>query len=560
MRTQLTGAGSRAAARRDPLDARPGVRLVLMVVALVCLPLGLAAQTRIEVTYPGGRGAALDGRVFLYIAKPGTGVQPRLLINDHVSTQQFFGVDVTGWRPNTPAVIDAGVFGYPLASLADVPAGTYTVQALFNRYATYHRADGHTVLLPPDRGEGQDMQLKPGNLYSLPQRVELDPRRPGTLRLVLDQVIPPVAPAVDTTWIKHVTIQSALLSRFWGQPMFISAYVVLPEGFATHPQAHFPVMVDQDHFNPDFADVFDRIRAVWASGRLPRFLWIVPETPNPYYDSSYAVNSANLGRWGDALTQELIPAIEQRFRGIGQGWARVEYGCSTGGWEALADQIFYPDYFNGAWVGAPDPVDFHAFQIVDLYRDRSAFWLEGPFAAVPRPDERNATGGVLQTMDRDVHRELVLGTHGRSTDQWDAWQAVFSPVGGDGYPAPVWDPMTGVIHRQVVQYWRDHYDLDAWLDAHWTGLAPKLNGKLHVYVGDMDSYYLNNAVHLMQATIARHHDPAISASFDFGAGQTHCFDGTYDRITEEQLYMPLMENRILATAPRGADMSWRYAR
>lgn len=543
-----------------------------MFFALAAAVTAAAAQSRIEVTFPASKSSVpLNGRVFFYVSRPVPAdaaasrfrrrpAEPRFEIGDQVGTQQFFGKDVVDWRSGAPVVFDASVYGYPVTSLRDLPAGDYTVQALFNRYTTFHRSDGHTLLLPQDEGEGQDMTSKPGNLYSPPQQIHFDPRSSGVLRISLSETIPPLAPPPDTAWIKHVTIQSKLLSAFWGQPMYLKATVVLPEGFAAHPGAHYPVMVEQNHFSYDLARAFHRIESDWTSGKLPKFLWVDINHANPYYDDSYAVNSANLGPYGDAITQELIPAVEHKFRGIGAGWARVDYGCSTGGWEALADQIFYPDFFNGAWGSSPDPVDFRYFQIVNIYKDKNAYWLQGPWSSVPRPDQRNPDGSIVQTMDRANHRELVLGTHGRSADQWDIWQAVFGPVGPDGYPAQIWDPMTGVIDHGVAQYWHDHFDLDAWLDAHWASLARKLDGKLHVYVGDMDSYYLNDAVYKMQETIEKHTDPKITASFTFGRLQPHCFDGTYRKMSEEQLYMPQMLDRILKTAPPGADLSWNYQR
>src|SRR6185437_10544894 len=162
-----------------------------------------------------------------------------------------------------------------------------------------HRADGHTVLLPQDEGEGQQMERKPGNLYSLPQPLHWDPRSGATLKIALTQKIPPIPPPPDTEWIKHVVIQSQLLTQFWGQPMFLKATVVLPEGFHQHPDAHYPVMVEQNHFNPDLARAFRRIEADWTSGKLPKFLWVDINHANPYYDDSYAVDSANLGPYGD---------------------------------------------------------------------------------------------------------------------------------------------------------------------------------------------------------------------------------------------------------------------
>ncbi len=221
------------------------------------------------------------------------------------------------------------------------------------------------------------------------------------------------------------------------------------------------------------------------------------QNANPYYDDSYAVDSANVGPYGTAINDELIPAIEKRYRGIGQGWARATYGGSTGGWEAFATQVFYPDEYNGAYVACPDPVDFHAYQNVDLYNDSNAFVRKGDFGEIPIAADRKPDGSVIALTGLEYAYEYVLGTHGRSTEQWDIWQAVFSPAGADGYPAEAVDPLTGAIDKSVVSYWHDHYDLTAILKRDWPTLGPKLEGKLHFAVGDGDTYFLNNAVHLL---------------------------------------------------------------
>jgi hypothetical protein len=560
-------------------------KLTLSLLTITCAALFTASgqnrpavPLRVEISYSSSvNPGPLDGRVFFYISKditaggrggggggaaaaPGRAPQtaePRNQISDGMNSQQFFGVDVDGLKAGAPTVLDASVFGYPFASLRDIPAGDYYVQGLLNIYTTYRRSDGHTVKLPADQGEGQKMERKPGNLFSKPEKVHIDPMSNTPIKIVLDQKIPPITPPPDTEWIKHIRIQSQVLTKFWGQPMYLGAQVVLPAGFAEHPNAHYPLMVQQNHFNGDLSRSFRRDEADWTSGKLPRFLWLDIQHANPYYDDSYAVDSANVGPYGTAITTELIPAVEKQFRGIGQGWARMTYGCSTGGWEALADQIFYPDFFNGSWGSSPDPVDFHAYQIVDLYNDKNGYWLEGQWGRIERPNTRRPDGNVQSSMDRGNHRELVLGTHGRSGDQYNIWQAVFGPVAADGYPAYVWDPMTGVIDKNVVQYWHDHFDLTAWLQSHWSTLAPKLDGKLHIAVGDEDTYYLDNAVYLMEEMMNKQ-TPKIRAEFDYGRKQPHCYDGTYGRMSEEQLYMPKMADWIVKTAPQGADMSWRY--
>jgi len=285
---------------------------------------------------------------------------------------------------------------------------------------------------------------------------------------------------------------------------------------------------------------------------------------NPYYDDSYAVNSANVGPYGDAITKELIPEVERRYRAIGKPWARATFGGSTGGWEALASQIFYPDFYNGSYGFCPDPVDFHAYQAVNIYEDKNAFWDEGPFGWVPRPDMRTATGMVLAEMEPTVRREEVMGTHGRSTEQFGIWQAVFSPVGADGYPKPIWNTTTGVVDPEVAKYWQEHYDLNHILQRDLSTLGPKLAGKLHIAVGDMDTWYLNNAVHLMQDFIESDKNPYQIADFEYGYGQPHCYTGG-GRVTNQESYqtllqriMPALAKHMEATAPQGSDMSWKY--
>lgn len=527
----------------------------------------------------------LDGRLLLILSTDPVR-EPRFEVTDEPDTQQMFGVDLHQLAPGATAMLGAGALGYPLDSLSQIPAGDYYAQALLNVYTSFHRADGHTVELPMDEGEGQQWNEKPGNLYSAPLRIHLDPARGGLIRLALDRKIAPLPLPPDTHWVKHVRIRSALLTRFWGRPMTIAATVLLPPGWYDRPQARYPLAVYQGHFQYDQAgpvafrttppapELTGPARAAaegeyrfyqdWTSGRLPHFLVMSIQHANPYYDDSYAVNSANIGPYGDAITKELIPEVERRFRGIGQGWARVLYGGSTGGWETLAEQIFYPRFFNGAWGNCPDPVDFRAFQIVNIYKDPNAYWLLGPWSQVPRPNSRTTTGSVITTMERANRRELVLGTHGRSGDQWDAWQAVFSPVGGDGYPAEIWDPRTGVIDHRVAAYWRDHYDLRFILQRDWGTLGPELAGKLHIKVGDMDTYYLNNAVHLLQESLASARHPSFSGDFEYGPGKPHCYSGDAPasmlsaHVTLNHRFLPAMAAWITATAPPGADMSWKY--
>ncbi|WP_174278674.1 hypothetical protein [Sphingomonas bacterium] len=551
-----------------------------------------AAASDVSVTLPSAGAAPLDGRVIL-IVSPQPDPEPRLQVQLEapLRTPYLFGQTVTAAPPGTRVALTTAD-GWPVP-LSALPAGDYTVQAVFNRYETYHRADGSVVKLPPDMGEGQHWNQKPGNPYSRPVRVHLGPGAPA-IALTLDQVIAPIKPIPDTAFVRHVRIQSALLTRFWGRPTYLGAYVLLPAGFAEHPQARYPLMVNHGHFpaegisawretppdeklKPDYSERFhlagyNRIEQQesyanyrrWTAPGFPRFLAVEIEHANPYYDDSYAVNSANLGPYGDAINKELIPEIERRFRGIGQGWARFTYGGSTGGWEAMATQIFYPDMYNGAFVACPDPIDFHAYTTINLYADRNAFAEQGKAVAIDRPAMRDYLGQTLATQRDENHMELVLGDHSRSGGQYDIWQAVFGPEGADGYPRPIFDKQTGVIDPAVVAYWRDHFDLTHIVQRDWRTLAPKLTGKLHVYVGSADSYFLTDAVYYAQDTLASL-KPDWGGEVDYGERAEHCWNGdhtlanAYSRLHYNWMYLPKIMARIAATAPKRADLtSWRY--
>ena len=553
------------------------------------------APLRFAIRFPAElSAAALDGRLLLMLSVD-SAAEPRFQISDGPETQLVFGIDVEGLAPGTDAIVDATAFGFPIASLAGVPAGRYRVQALLNRYQTFTLSTGHTVKLPPDRGEGQVWNRKPGNLYSQPVEVEIDPSRDDVIRIALDREIPAIPDAPETEYVKHVRIQSERLTQFYGTPMYLGAHVLLPEGFDEHPEARYPLVINHGHFPADFGgfrteppdttipceysarfqlDCYNRIQQEyayqfyrdWTAPGFPRVLLIEIQHPTPYYDDSYAVNSASQGPWGDAILYELVPEIERRFRGIGQGWARFTYGGSTGGWEAMAVQMFYPDEFNGAWVACPDPIDFRAYTVVNIYEDENAYFLDSRFKKTPRPGHRDWLGHVSATLEEMNHYELALGTKSRSGQQWDIWEATFSPQGADGYPRPIWDKRTGGIDGEVAEFWRENYDLSHILRRDWEkGLGEKLKGKLFIYVGDMDNYYLNNAVYLVEEFLGSTTNPAYGGEVAYGDRAEHCWNGdptranAYSRLRYHQMFVPRIPEQIRRNHPAGADtLSWRY--
>jgi hypothetical protein len=562
-----------------PLGLARGFSAAALSACLV-LPTAQAAAQRVEVSFPSSVHATpITGRLILIVARD-SAREPRFRAGGYGGTEPFFGLDVSALAPGATATIDASTAGYPF-TLAQLPAGDYHVQAVMNVYTQFHRADGHVIWGHMDQWEGQHWNTGPGNLVSDVQRVHVGAGSPLNIKLSLSRVLPPVTMPPDTKWVKHIKIQSKLLSAFWGQPIFIGATILLPKDYDSHPNAHYPAIYQQDHFSlaPAFGFTtdsgasyaaertmlkartdgrepgFDFYKS-WNSSNFPRMIGVKFQHPTIYYDDSYAVNSPNNGPYGDALLTELVPYIESHFRAIPKPYARVLTGGSTGGWESIALQVLHPDFFNGTWTLYPDPVDFSRLQLVDAYADTSAFIENGsPIVATPRYMSRSSEGQP-QTTQRDLSKiESVLGSHERSGQQFNAWDAAWGPVGNDGYPRPLWNKTTGTIDRSVATYWRDHFDLRYILSKNWATIGPKLQGKLHVYVGDMDNYYLNLAVYRLNDFLASTSSPKSDAVFQYGRPMKG--HGWQPMSDAEMVRM--MSKRITESAPKGADVtSWKY--
>jgi hypothetical protein len=438
--------------------------------------------------------------------------------------------------------------GYPLMSFHELPAGEYTAQAFLNVFTTFHRADGHTLEMHLNSGAGQSPWRAPGNAFSSPQRVRIQ-GSDQSLRFVIDQVIPALEPVpeggslqqgnpVDEgELVRFVKIRSEVLSTFWGRDMYIGANILLPSDYWLDTDRRYPVLYLTGHFPGGrvpfgYSDRTESSRGrsagfseYWRSPESPKMILVTVRDANPFYDTGHSVNSANVGPYGDAFVKELIPSLESEFRMIPDSWARVLAGGSTGGWEALAIQVFNPDDFGGTWGWCPDPVDFHYYQIVNVYEEENAYTTGSEWVKVERPNARRPDGNVTSTIRQENAYERAVGPNGRSGGQWAIWEALFSPVGPDGYAAPIWDRVTGEIDHEVAEYWRENWDLTHHLVENWPRIGPSLAGKIHVATGDMDSYYLNNAVELMEAALAGLSDPGPEATFEYGRKKPHCWIG-----------------------------------
>lgn len=502
---------------------------------------------------PAVASGPTTGRLFVIFGRTDTR-EPRFQAGSYGGSVPFYGMDVDAWKPGTAATVGARVLGFPFDDLAHMPAGDYYAQAVLDVYTQFHRADGHTIWVHADQWEGQHWSSSPGNLVSDVVKVHYDPAAHTTVKLALTKALPPAEPPSDTKWVKHVKMKSELLSKFWGAPVYVGATVLLPKGYDESSSTRYPAVYSQGHFGLGapfgFVDpaepttargtangrgrggepsVWDPVPTsaresglefgkAWTSEGFPRFVAITWQHPTPYYDDSYAVNSVNNGPYQDALLTELVPALEKRFHLVPEANSRFLTGGSTGGWECAALQIQRPDFFGGAWCLYPDPVDFRRNQTVDIYADSNAFFPNNALPPVPeRSMSRTPEGQDLLSFRYMSRLEAVLGGKARSGQQFDAWDAAYGPVGADGYPKRLWDRATGVIDKSVAAYWRDHGDDLTWnLRQNWSRIGPRLTGKMHVYVGDMDNYYLNLGVYLMEQESKKLSNPPANFTFEYG--------------------------------------------
>lgn len=494
------------------------------------------ADVRFEISFPeSARVQPIDGRVLVILGTDNK-KEPRFVSSS--SGPPVFGVDAENLLPGKPVVIDENVLGWPVKSLRDIPAGDYYVQAFINIYTTFHRSDGHVVKLHMDQWEGQHPFDSPGNLYSDVQKIHVGPKT-GQVHISVNNIIPPKPPIPDTDWVKRIKFESPILSKFWGRPIYIGATVLLPKGYNDTPDTCYPVVYEQGHYATDAPGKFTETNDFgkeWMSDDFPRMIMVTFQHPTPYFDDSYCMNSPSQGPYQDAIMTELIPYIESHFRVISEPDARALTGGSTGGKSSLVLQIWQPDFFGGVWSFYPDSVDLRDWKTVNIYEDDNFYYKKaGDWLTVPNPSTRTTTGHITSTLEQQNHFELVLGTKCRSSQQIDAHMACMSPLGEDGYPKPIWDKLTGKIDHEVTDYIKKHYDIRPYLEENWSTIGPRLVGKIHIYCGEMDTYYSNNALYLLEDFLKKTKDPYYAGSFDYGPRGTHGWKPEYLNTTGKLL-------------------------
>lgn len=489
-------------------------------------------NTNLEVKLSVADGllnSTTDGRIVLMFAPNGT--DPLQDTDVTSSPNMIFGKNVYEFGPRETVIFSGGsndstatgVFGWPNVSMSDIEPGTYSVQAFLTRYETVTRSDGSKVSLRFPCGDGGlnvngfgslTTPMIDINITGSSQTVELIFKNTTAVEDFTGKEIGGCNQGnyKDTEYLKHIKIRSKKLSKFWGRDMYVGANVVLPAGYnASDNNTYYPVIYNQGHWPADIGayDYGDdsNFTAAWNAGIIPatnttaerpapQFILVTFRHEAPYYDDSYAVNTANLGPYGDAINEELIPHIEQTFHIIRAPYARVQDGGSTGGWESIANVIYRPELFGVCFSSYPDSLDFHRHQDIELYTAKNAYQrANGSYVPSIRTFV-NGTQKILATVAQENHWELTFGTASRSFNQWDVWNAVFGAQGYNGYPLEPWDKVTGEIYPEAVQYWKP-FDLSDYVVTNFNSsrnLGAALAGRIFIYVGTWDNYFLNEGV------------------------------------------------------------------
>ena len=389
-------------------------------------------------------------------------------------------------------------------SLDNVPEGTYYVQVLWDQDKTESRINA------------------PGNLFSAQQKIAID--QSMKLDVELNKLIEE-RPFVDHNLVRYVEMQSDTLSKWWGKPMLLKASVLLPTGYTDDHNVAYPIRYNIAGYGGRYNRVnnlmtFGQFKWWWESEESPQIITVFLDGEGPFGDS-YQMDSENSGPYGHALIHEFIPFIEKQFRGTNSAETRFVDGCSTGGWVSLGLQLYYPDVFNGVFAYSPDAVEFENYQLINIYADENAYINEYGLA---RPVRRSIKGEPMMTLKEYIQYENVLGasnTYLNSGGQFSAHTALYSPKGENGLPRPMFDPVTGQIDHNTVHHWKK-YDFKLYAQKHWEILGPKLQGKIFIWMGDMDQYYLNIATRAFAEFLEERTNPVSDAEIIFSPMQGHC--------------------------------------
>jgi S-formylglutathione hydrolase FrmB len=480
---------------------------------------------------------SVSGRLLVFVAK-GSGAK-QVSINEFRPDATWVAArEVHDLAPGATVEINTDRIAYP-KPFSDLAPGDYQVQAVLDVRHTYNYSG-----------------LTPGDLISPVLTLKnWTPGQGAEPELALSTTVPPsmrfkLTPE-DRQAATHLRLaeqQSAVLTQFWGRPIFIRAWVVLPPGYRKHPARHYPTVYWTHGFGgtlPGCKFMGTHIYERMAAGKMPPMIWVMLDEHLPTGTHEFA-DSVNDGPWGTALTQEYIPWLESHYHMLGHARDRFLQGHSSGGWATLQLQIDYPRVFGGTWSTSPDPSDFHDFTGVNLYALHANVYRRPD--GTPYPLVR-MQGKVIATFEQFAKLEQVLGPYGGQMASFD-W--VFSPRGPDGRPEPMFDRTTGEVDPKVVAYWRTHYDLAYIVKTTWARRGPDLEDKIHLYVGTADTFYLNGAARKLDAVLK---ELGADAHFTFRQGRTH-FD-LYAKSGDHMALIDTIAAQMYLTAYPQAAAKWR---
>ncbi|GAC1334637.1 MAG: alpha/beta hydrolase-fold protein [Isosphaeraceae bacterium] len=428
----------------------------------------------------------INARVYVMLA-PASGAQEPRFGPNWFSPQPFFAVDAKGWKPGETLRFDDRAAGFP-GPLSTLKAGKYRAQAVVRL-----NLDTHKI------GDG------PGNLFGAIATIEVEAGKPANFSLpVVDKVV--VEPKFEETdTIKLIDIPSPILSKFYKRPIRQRAALIAPKGALEPGNAKkYPTLYIIPGFGGDHTMARFMANAGGRGGFARDFIGIVLD-PDCYTGHHVFADSATNGPRGRALVEEMIPYIEKHYPAIADPRARLLNGHSSGGWSSLWLQVSHPDDFGGTWSTSPDPVDFRDFQRIDLYSPNQNMFHDRQ--GERRPLARMGEKPVL-FYENFSRMEDVIGDGG----QLHSFEAVFSPLDKDGRPRPLYDPKTGAVDLETAKAW-EKYDIRLVLERNWKTLGPKLKGKLHVYNGSLDTFYLEGATKLLKESLEKLGSDAVVEIF-----------------------------------------------
>ncbi len=487
-------------------------RLLLMVIVAATAPIGLVSQpsssptvhTFFRVQAPPS-DSPVSGRLLIFV-KAGSGDSEISTSEMHPTDTWVCAREVRDLAPGSSIEVDADEIAFP-RPFSKLPGGIYEAQAVLdvNHVYNYRGREPQDWVSPVVMLAGWKPGAAEEPVLSLERRVVEDPQHSAAFAKLKEAATADVAQ--EEEW------ESPLLTRFWGRPTKVKAWVILPPDYA-HSTQTYPAVYWTHGFGGDINGglvyglrLYERMK----SGKMPPMIWVMLDESLPQGTHEFA-DSVNDGPWGAALTTEFIPHLEQKFRMDAKPVSRLLTGHSSGGWATLQLEVNYPKVFGGTWSTSPDPSDFHDFTNVDLYAANANMYRKPDGSPVPIMREN---GKAMATMEDLARLEDVLGPYGGQLASFD-W--VFSPKGPSGAPEPMFDRETGVVHPDVVAYWRDHYDLAHIVESTWAQRGPDLKGRIHLIVGTADTFYLDGAAHKFEAVLKR-----LSAEphFTYLPGRTH---------------------------------------